>query len=225
MISKLADLIFPPKCVFCNTLIEGKSDDKVCLSCRQNLPYCMALGVGDIDGKSENFHFNRAVSAFVYEDFVANSIYRFKERGCRQYAKTYAKYLSHIIEHLYSGVSFDYIVTIPMTKARIAARGYDQTRLIAEHLSREISVPYLAGAMCKRRETEKQQGLSQDARKLNLTDVFEVVKAYEIDGKTLLLIDDVFTTGSTVDECAYTLVSTGAAAVYVATVAVTMKVK
>jgi len=208
--------------VFCGALVGGKSDDEVCLNCRQSLPYCMALGVGDIDGKSENFHFSRAVSVFVYQGSVADSIYRFKERGCRRYAKTYAGYLKSVIGHCYATVEFDYIINAPTSKSRVAVRGYDQTQLIARHLSCEIGVQYLDGAMRKRLETPKQQGLSRDSRKLNLTDAFEIVKFDEIDGKTLLLVDDVFTTGSTVDECAYMLIANGAAKVYVATVAVTL---
>jgi len=221
MISKLLNLIFPPKCVFCGGLIKG-GEDETCLACRRSLPYCMAANVGDIDGAAAGFRFIRAVSVFVYKGYVTDSIYRFKERGCRTYAKTYARYLKHTIEHYYGGIKFDYIVSVPMTKAKIGKRGYDQTRLISEHLSREISIPYLVEAMVKVRETTKQQNLTRQERKVNLRNSFEVAKRSEIDGKTLLLIDDVFTTGTTMEECAGELLAHGAEAVYVATVAVTL---
>jgi ComF family protein len=218
MITKLLDLIFPPKCIFCGELISRKNNDETCLICRQNLPYCMSAELGDVAGDS----FIRAVASFIYEGYVTDSIYRFKARGCQWYAKTYAKYLKYTIEHYYSDMEFDYIVSVPMTKKKLAERGYDQTRLIAEYLNREIDVPYLSDAMKKVKETPKQQGLSQAERKYNLAGVFEVAKAKEIEGKTLLLIDDVFTTGATVEECSYELLANGAESVYVATVATTM---
>ena len=185
----------------------------------------MKQGVGEIDGESSDFHFTRAVAAFVYKGYVTDSIYRFKERGCRWHAKTYAKYLKYAVEHYYGDVEFDYIVSAPMTKKKLAARGYDQTRLISEHLSREMKIPYLPGAMTKVRETQKQQGLSQQERKCNLAGVFEVAKPQEIEDKTLLLIDDVFTTGATAEECSYALLAAGASKVYVATVATTLLAK
>jgi len=222
---KLLNLIFPPKCVFCGGLLKAGDSDETCLSCRQSLPYCMKQGVGEIDGESSDFHFTRAVAAFVYKGYVTDSIYRFKERGCRWHAKTYAKYLKYAVEHYYGDVEFDYIVSAPMTKKKLAARGYDQTRLISEHLSREMKIPYLPGAMTKVRETQKQQGLSQQERKCNLAGVFEVAKPQEIEDKTLLLIDDVFTTGATAEECSYALLAAGASKVYVATVATTLLAK
>jgi len=215
MLTKLLNLIFPPKCVFCGQIT--KCDDGVCLGCRQNLPYCMARNVAAVEGEN----FAQAVSAFVYEGFVADSIYRFKERGCRWYAKSYAKYVKLAVEHYFGGIEFDYIVSAPISKGKLASRGYDQTKLIAKHLEREIGVTYLANAIAKVRETQKQQGLSQLERKSNLTDAFEVSRRAEIEARRILFVDDVFTTGSTAEECSYALIANGAAEVYVAAVAAT----
>jgi len=215
---KLLDLIFPPRCVFCGGLLKDGTDE-TCLRCRQTLPYTMANDVAEIEGDN----FSRAVSAFVYENYAADSIYRFKSRGCRQYAKTFAKYLVLAIEHYYREESFDLLVSVPMTKKKLAERGYDQAKLIAERLGSEIGVPYLPNALAKIKETAKQQNLSRDERKYNLAGVFEVVKANEIDGKSILLIDDVFTTGATVEECSYALIANGAERVCVATVATTLQ--
>ena len=112
-----------------------------------------------------------------------------------------------------------------MTKRAIAERGYDQTRLIAERLSREINVPYLVGAMKKVRETKKQQVLSQNERKYNLKNAFAISKLDKVKGSTILLVDDVFTTGSSMEECARMLKLANVSEVYVATVATTMPEK
>jgi len=214
----LLNLIFPPKCVFCGELLKNNDGgNDTCLSCRQNLPYCMALDVTEME--SDNF--TRAISAFVYKDYVADSIYRFKSRGCRQYAKTYAKYLAAAIAHYYGDINFDYIINVPTSKRKLAERGYDQTKLIAQRLSSHINIPYLADVLVKSKETQKQQGLSREMRKYNLAGVFEVINPNSIDGKTILLIDDVLTTGATVEECGYTLLANGAESVYVAAVATT----
>ena len=212
------NLIFPPKCIFCGELLKGKGENETCLPCRKNLPYCMALNIKGIEGDN----FIRAVSAFIYKDYVADSIYRFKSRGCRQYAKTYASYLKLSIEHYYKDITFDFIVSVPMTKRKLAERGYNQAQLIAQRLSSDIGIPYLTNALIKSKETTKQQNLSRDERKYNLAGVFEVAKSNEINGKTILLIDDVFTTGATIEECSYALLANGAESVYAATVAVTM---
>jgi len=178
----------------------------------------MALNINCIEGDN----FTRVISPFIYKGYVADSIYRFKSRGCRQYAKTFAKYLKLAIEYYYKDVNFDYIVSVPMTKRKLAERGYDQTQLIAQRLSAVLGISHLANALIKSKETAKQQGLSRDERKYNLAGAFEVVKPNEIDGKIILLIDDVFTTGATVEECSYALLANGAKSVYVVTIATTM---
>ena len=118
------------------------------------------------------------------------------------------------------------VLPVPLHARKLRQRGFNQSELIARAALKLNPAPELilaAGVLERRRETHSQIGLSRHQRRENMRGAFAVVKPAEVSGRDILLVDDVFTTGTTVSECARVLRKPGAAKVYVATVARTLK--
>jgi len=110
---------------------------------------------------------------------------------------------------------YDGVIAVPMAAGKKAARGYDQAELIAKGLSRRTGIPYLSNTLVRVRETAVMSSLSEEARRQNLACAFSVKcdKIEKVAGKRILLVDDVYTTGSSVSACAETLIAAGAGCV------------
>ena len=162
---------------------------EICLECKEKPPL-----------------FKKAVSAFVYENGGIILVKKFKNNN--GYLKEYfADLLSQKIKNLPAA---DCIVYVPMTKKAQRARGYNQGELLAYSLSKRINIPVIKNALKKTKETDQQKLLGKQERQKNISGCFSVEKPEEIKGKTVLLIDDIFTTGTTVNECSKVLYESGA---------------
>lgn len=157
--------------------------------------------------------FERAFSPLVYERGSAALVLKFKNGGAYL-----AEYLSSLIAQKLEGQQFDLIVPVPASKKALKRRGYDQTALLAKELSKKLNIPYIA-AVDSVKDTAEQKTLTQRGRAENLIGAFRVVKRKEIKGKRALILDDVMTTGATLDEMARVLTNAGAASVKAATIA------
>jgi ComF family protein len=114
------------------------------------------------------------------------------------------------------------IIPVPMHRVRLRERGMNQSLLLAEELSSELELPVLSGALVRTRYTKQQTTLARKKRRDNVAGAFKVTDIAAIKGKRLLLVDDVTTTGATLEECAKTLTDSGALAVYCLTAAVAL---
>jgi len=113
----------------------------------------------------------------------------------------------------------DVVIPVPLHGRRLKERGFNQSALIAKHVSDTIKKPLLINSLVKTRDTQPQVGLTAEERKRNIKGAFSVYEPHRINGKRILLIDDVLTTGSTVRECSKVLKRSGARSIYVLTVA------
>lgn len=165
--------------------------------------------------KAEAPLFEKAVSAFVYEGCGTALIAKFKNGGA--YLKDYFAML--IAEKLPSLPPIDSIVYVPMTKKARAKREYNQAELLAESISEKTGIPVIKDAVIKTKDTSEQKKLSQTQRAENLKHCFKAEKKDEIKGKSLLLVDDVLTTGATANAICKRLYKAGASHVYFASVA------
>lgn len=209
LIGLILDLIFPRKCAFCQQLLQGS--DIICAACRCTLPWCESV-------EEHGEFYVRCVSVFRFEGDVRRSIHRYKFNGRRDYANTYATLLAQCVCERISPLP-DLVVYAPISRKRRRQRGYDQGKLLAEALARELSLPCVA-ALRKVRHTPAQSAQKgADARRANALGAYEVVTPEKLAGKRLLLIDDVVTTGSTLSECARVLLTAGAGEIFCATVA------
>lgn len=165
--------------------------------------------------KSKPPLFKKAVSAFVYEKGVTVLISKFKNG--RPYLKKF--FADKIAERLAGFPETDCIVYVPLTLLSAVRRGYNQSKLLATSLSERIGVPVIYGAIKRVKQSRMQKGLTMRQRAENVKGAFKLIKRKAIKGKSVLLVDDIMTTGSTVDEICRLLIKAGAENVYVATAA------
>ncbi len=148
---------------------------------------------------------------------VRKAVHRLKYRRDLALAETLAGELLSLVQAL--GWQVDAVVPVPLGQARYRARGYNQAALLAFPLALGLGVPYDGKALARVRETRSQVNLSAEARRRNVARAFGVVQAQAVRGKVVLLVDDVMTTGATLDAAATALKAVGARQVFAVTVA------
>lgn len=200
-ISALLDLLFPPKCVFCAKVLSGEA--YWCEKCADTL-HLTAEG-----GRRNGEYYDYCVSPLYYTGDVRKSLLRFKFRGASQYAEAYGKILAACIrDHI--DVQYDIISWVPLSNKRKRTRGYDQAFLLASATALELDIE-LTETLRKPIDIRAQSELKgKDERVANISGAYEAVDSELIKDKCVLIIDDIVTTGSTLEESAKTLLAAGA---------------
>jgi len=209
----LLDLLFPPRCVFCRRLLR-RGEEGICSRCQQELPW--ALGA---EAEQTGEFFSLCASPLWYQDQVRASFHRYKFKGVRGYSRTYGRLVAQcVLDHLAG--RYDLITWVPLSRARLRQRGYDQAMLLASAAALELD-DVAAETLRKVRDTEAQSGLGKNdaSRRANVLSAYQVTDPALVEGRRVLLIDDVVTTGSTLSECARVLRTAGAADVVCAALA------
>ncbi len=183
---------------FCPVCGRKTVRPEICGECKAHLPL-----------------FNKGVSPLVYKDGSSALIHKFKNGN--GYLKEY--FADLICERLRLLPVADRIVYVPVTPYTRRKRGYNQDKLLAYSISERTGIPVIKNCVVKVKETGEQKELSRIARVKNLKGCFKVVKPNEVKDRSLLLVDDVLTTGATADEMTKVLFKAGATAVYLAVIA------
>lgn len=216
LLSRLFELLFPPKCVFCHRVLE--QNDIICENCSATLPYRSKK-----DRVDKLPHIDACIAPFDYKDSIRDAVMRYKFRGVTGNADVFARLMLECYEQELFGKT-DLITWVPVSRRRLRKRGYDQS----EHLAKALGV--LVGrtpvkTLVKIRHNNPQSLQKTPAgRRANVIGAYRLGKE-SVAGKSVLLIDDVVTSGSTVSECAYVLRAAGAKKVYVLALAKTPKYK
>ena len=209
--STLLDLLFPPKCVFCSKVLN-KTDEEWCDNCTETLPYA------DNRGRQNGDAFDFCVSPLYYTGVVRRSILRYKFKGASQYADVYGKFLAECIREN-PDINYDIISWVPLSKKRERKRGYDQAMLLAVATASELDETAVE-TLKKPHDVQAQSELGdKKERSANISGAYIASNPEAFSGKRILLIDDVVTTCSTLDECSRVLLSAGAAGVVCAALA------
>ena len=211
------DALFPPQCVGC-----GEVGYRLCPSCSQEVrplprPRCprCAMPLPSEDAtcphcRHPRWRLLRAEALAVYEGPWRQAIQQLKYRRDRGLALLFAEAAARYLRELRWPVSC--VVPVPLSEARQRARGYNQVALWAERVARALELPYFPHLVRRVRDTPSQVGLERTARWTNMRDAFEAeAQAY---GCQVLLVDDVLTTGATMNEAAAALLRRGAVSVY-----------
>lgn len=207
----LLDLLYPPRCTFCHKIVKDGSI-RVCHACEVLLPYTKDNGKQKIEFVAQ------CVAPLYYEKDVRDSLRRYKFDSCTGYAKAYAPLVAKCIRETMQD-KFDVLSWIPVSRKRLRERGYDQAELLAKAVAKELDLK-AEPVLKKIRNTDPQSGTgSAEKRRANIAGAYRVIKPEKAQGRRILLIDDIVTTGSTVRECAKTLGLAGADAVFCAAVA------
>lgn len=206
----LLDLLFPPKCVLCRRLLAREETD-LCGSCRRDGPA--------LSGRKKSIPFVTAWTAvYRYEGLARDSLLRFKFEGRQSYAAAYGRLLAAKIQGELEG-EFDLLTYVPVSARRRFSRGYDQVRLLAEAVGRELGQKPVRTLRKVRNNPAQSSILEREQRRANVLGVYRVIRPEALAGKRILLLDDIITTGATVSECARVLQTAGAAQVLCAAVA------
>jgi len=221
--TQLLDLLFPARCAGCGQI--GELFCPACLAQVQPVPQpvCLRCGrpvanVGRCEGcTAGQFHVSAIRAAAVYADPLAQVIHRFKYEGRAELHGP----LGELLAGYWRGrvVTVDLVIAVPLHPKRLAERGFNQADLLATVLCRQVGLPCLQpGVLCRTRETQQQMLLGPVERRANVQDAFNW-QGPPLGGCKALLIDDVATTGSTLEACAQALLAAGAGKVWALTVA------
>jgi len=211
LFSGLLDLIYPPRCAFCRKFVKSNTN-LICPDCEKNLPYTTNGGV------KEGEFFSTCISPLYYEGDVRDSLHRYKFNSATGYSKIYGKIMARCIADELPG-RYDLISWVPLSQKRLKERGYDQAMLLAMAVALELE-DVAVSTLEKTVDVAKQSTVgSREKRKANIAGAYRVADEELISGKRILLIDDIVTTGSTLSECARTLLQGGAKEVLCATIA------
>lgn len=219
------NILFPKRCKYCGDIIVPEKT--LCDNCRDNLPkikepVCVLCGHSKEDCKCKKHknEYRAVVSPFYYESGIIKAIHRFKF-DCREYmADVLANDMAETVGREYSGVEFDFITFVPFSKAEKKKREFNQSELLANKLSEILDLPS-KDILVKLYDTKSQHTLKQKDRKGNVFGIYDVKEDFKPEGKTILLVDDIKTTGATLSECAKMLKLNGADTVYCVTAAIT----
>ena len=200
----LLNLFFPTKdlCYFCKTS-NSQIKDFICSDCRDNIQVVNK----EIDMKSE--YVDGAIYCLAYNKFIREMVHAFKFNQKSYLYKPLAQVMVNTLKEL-NIWDFDIIMYIPIHRRKEAIRGYNQSELLAEYISQNINIPISKKNLIKRKWTKEQNQLDRISRMNNLKGSFKINKQDEILNKRILLIDDIITTGSTINECSQLLTQNGA---------------
>ena len=191
----MINMIFPPVCGVC-----GKIDNKgICNKCFLKLMALAENRIMDQWETEKNFH--QLIYIFKYEGMIRKIIldYKFNEKSY-----IYVSFVNFILKNkkIFQILkSYDTIIPVPISKKRMKERGYNQSLLIARNLSEYLNINLCTNCLYKTKNIIEQSKLNKEQRKQNIQNVYQLKNKQIIKGKKILLIDDIYTTGSTVNEC------------------------
>ena len=221
----VAGLLFPRRCPVCHEAAE-EPEELACRICRTRLPYvrepsCRKCGKPLLSDEKEYCQdcarkrhvFLQGKAPFVYDQVMRESITRYKYGGRREYAAFYAEEILRKCAREAVFWKGDVLVPVPLHWSRKRKRGYNQAALLARELSKRCGIPADETLLRRVRRTRAQKDLNDQERLANLKGAFSVPKG-SISYRNIILVDDIYTTGSTIDEAARVLKENGAQTVF-----------
>ena len=235
------DLIYPPRCIICDNIFEFNSKKKYfCDDCES------LLKIIDLDPEINNRckncsrpiesgnlcslcvsrknFFDKNYSLFIYDELISNLIHKFKFKNHPYIGYGLSKFMADKIDFdLILDKQYDYIFPIPIHRIRRNHRGFNQAEILARDISKKISVPVNNNILLRVKNTKPQWHLNSHERENNLLNAFRVKNKSYVNQKNIILIDDIFTTGSTINKCSEILKAAGANYIFSLTLSITIK--
>ena len=202
----LGDWLSPPRCAACNGALRASA-----------IVFCAACAVS-----VERCHERASVAAYgEYGGALATSIRRLKYESCPHLARPLGSLLRHLGRE--SSLRADLVIPVPLHPRKLVERGYNQAALLAHHVAAEVRAPVVTRALARIVDTSVQAELSREARRANVGEAFRVIRPQFVERRSVLLVDDVATTGSTLAACEAALRDAGAGSVSSVVIARAMK--
>ncbi|MCR4782483.1 MAG: ComF family protein [Lachnospiraceae bacterium] len=228
---EILGVLFPKRCPGCDGILRvDELSQGFCIECMEELEriegaLCMKCGKKLYDNSKEycrdcakmnhSFDMNRAL--YLYKGPIVEGMYRFKYSNRRQYADVFVKdverFLMDFLNNIQKDGAIDGIVPIPMNQSSVRKRGYNQAEAIAERVSELIDVPVYKNLVLRNKSTKKMKTLDPVERRLNLINAFKYHET-GVKLKKILLVDDIYTTGATMDSVSTVLKDHGVKEIY-----------
>jgi len=219
-------LFFPKLCLNCNELLL-ENEKFICSNCSRSLVFlediCHICGAPKTGEKcrvceTNEFLFDKARSVFMFNKVVQNLIHEFKYNEITRIAKFFGRFSQEYIQKYQPFEHIDYIVPVPLHRVKKRSRGFNQSEYLTHEISRRMNWKHLPKLIIRKKFTKTQTKLNRQQRKINVSLAFKINPKHNIKGKTILLVDDVFTTGSTVNSITAALKEKQVNKVYVFTI-------
>ena len=219
------------RCPVCEEILPdlpGKNNRNVCLKCNVKLHYigtprCLKCGkqiysmneeyCSDCQNKAHLF--KQGISVFAYDEKIKQTMYRFKYSNRREYAEFFGSAIAQRHGCLIRRWKPQVIIPVPLYKIKYRKRGYNQAGLIADVLGRNLNIPVEHKILIRTRMTRAMKELNDEERVKNLQNAFKLTTNI-VEYKKVLLVDDIYTTGATIDACCEALIAGGAEEIYFA---------
>lgn len=227
----LVDMIFPPRCAVCNDIIYHKREG-ICSDCANKLkyvtePYCYKCGKPLEDDAAEYckdcmskpHYYEEGRGLLVYDEYMSKSIYRFKYNHKKEYGAFYGKVINDRLGDKIKEWNAQCLIPVPVHKSKLKTRGYNQAQVLAKELSKHCKIPVRSDLMLRNKSTVVQKKLSATDRENNLKKAF-IVSKNVVSLNSVIIVDDIYTTGSTVDAMAKCLKEAGVRDVYFITLCI-----
>ena len=201
----ILDFVYPKHCIFCGKLITAYNNMAICGGCKDKEFTCKYV-------RDDRYHFDEALAVLKYEGAVKNAMLNYKFKSVKYYADTYAYIMDKATkdrDYLRQAI----ICPVPLSKYRV--RDYSQTELLAKELSALWNTPYTPDLLYRSRPVSQLSKMKLPERRFYIRGSIDVNPQYDVYGKDVLIIDDIYTSGTTADECARILKTYGAERVFV----------
>ena len=214
MLDIILDLIYPPVCGIC-----GKLDKNfLCKKCENVLKKQAAFENDNYEDDIQK-NYDEHLYMFLYDGIIRNCLLNYKFRDKSYLYKTFITFLLKNEIFVEKIKSYDIIIAVPISIKRKKMRGYNQSGLIAREIGKCTNIKLLTNCLYKNKDTVPQSSLSKEKRIKNVEGVFALRNIKEINNKKVLIVDDIYTTGNTVNECSRLLKEAGAIKIAVFTLA------
>ncbi len=223
-------LIYPPRCPICDEVVSLK-ERGICLGCMKKVKYvgkprCLKCGKSVSSEEAEycedcsriSHVYKQGRALYDYKE-VATAIYRFKYAGRREYAKVFAEEIAFYLGDYIRSLKPDALVPVPMYSGKERQRGYNQARLLAKALGQELHIPVCDKILRRVKNTKPLKLLNPEERLNNLKKAFILVEN-GVKLNTIIIIDDIYTTGSTIDTISKVFMEQGVENIYFVTLAI-----
>lgn len=211
MLNNILELIYPNVCGICGKICK----ESLCKRCAIEIKKYEI----NLVNKNKKMYFNEIMHIFKYNEMIRQRLIEYKFQDKSYMYKTFAKIILKNKKVCGFLEKYDIIIPVPIHKKRRLKRGYNQTELIAKEICKNISLELKTGVLIKQKNIKAQSELNKNERKQNIKNAFEIKNINEIIDKKILLFDDIYTTGSTVNECSKILKKAGAKQIGVVTIA------
>ncbi|MBN2460854.1 MAG: ComF family protein [Candidatus Cloacimonetes bacterium] len=223
----LVDLVFPPVCLSCGTRITDQRY-LLCPECSRELEFrdnqCLICGSTTQNNHCQicqqtPFIFNKAVSIYDFNRIVRKLLHELKYNELSITAKFLADRALQYIQTYDPFPAIDWITCVPLHRVKERSRGYNQSGYLARFIAKALDLKYLPDLTRRVKFTETQTRLSREQRLVNVQNAFRMNRKYNITSKNILLVDDVFTTGATLNSISKCLKNNQVGNIYVLTIA------